>query len=124
MTCSASYRNVSCNEAYELSSQADTTYLDVRTPEEFSAGHPDIKTAVNIPVMLKNAVGMMSPNPEFINQVQAAFPEKSVPLCIGCASGKRSLIAIDSLSQAGYTVLMNVEGGFAAWAGANLPICK
>lgn len=56
------------------------------------------------------------PGPQF----EAAFPDKSAALVVGCLSGKRSLAACDILSGAGYTSLKNVEGGYqgaccAAW---------
>lgn len=66
----------------------------------------------------------MTPNPEFIEQVKAAFPDKAEALVVGCQSGKRSTMAVEALSGAGYTKLTNVEGGFAAWSGAGLPVEK
>ena len=95
--------------------------MDVRTAEEFNAGHPP--GAVNVPVMFKSAVGM-SPNPDFVSQIKEQFPDKDVSLAVGCQSGKRSAIAADALAAAGYTDLVNVEGGFGAWLGAGLPVEK
>lgn len=116
------YDNCSCHEAHQLSSSGSHKYLDVRTPQEFEAGH--VEGAVNIPIMTTNAFGMMTPNPEFINQVQSTFPNKSEQIVIGCQSGKRSAMAAEALTDAGYDALMNVEGGFAAWVGAGLPVTK
>lgn len=45
-------------------------------------------------------------------QFEKAFPEKTAPIVVGCLSGKRSLMAADLLSAAGYTNLKNVEGGY------------
>lgn len=45
-------------------------------------------------------------------QVEAEFPDKSAPLCVGCQSGKRSEMASKMLAEAGYTQVTNVEGGF------------
>jgi len=116
------YDNCSCQEAHQLSSSGSHKYLDVRTPQEFQAGH--VEGAVNIPIMNTNAFGMMTPNPDFIAQVQSAFPDKSEQIVVGCQSGKRSAMAADALTDAGYSALMNVEGGFAAWIGAGLPVAQ
>lgn len=96
-------------------------YLDVRTPEEFSAGHSP--KAVNVPVMLKGAGGQMQPNLDFLAQAQAAFPDKSVPLVVGCKSGKRSAVAADMLVGAGHSgEVLNLAGGFDAWQASGLPV--
>ncbi|PSC70112.1 GPR1 FUN34 yaaH protein [Micractinium conductrix] len=117
----ASFGNVDVKGAAELVQSGASQYVDVRTPEEFQAGHAP--GAANVPVMLKQG-GAMTPNPEFVKQFEAAFPDKSAQLCVGCQSGKRSDIAAQMLSAAGYSALQNVEGGFAAWAGAGLPVTK
>lgn len=56
-------------------------------------------------------------------QFEAAFPDKSAPLVVGCLSGKRSLAACDILSGAGYTNLQNVEGGYQGGRRMLLPGC-
>ncbi len=89
------------------------TYVDVRTPEEFEAGHPP--GAVNVPIALAAAGGGgMAPNPEFLRAVSAAFP-KDAPLLLGCKSGGRSMRAAGELVAAGYTNLLELRTG---WDGA------
>jgi phage shock protein E len=76
---------------------ADVSYLgvkpaviiDVRTPEEFAAGHLD--GAVNIPYE-QIAKG--------INTIPSLT--KSSPILIYCRSGRRSAIAAQSLEQLGF----------------------
>ena len=94
---------------------AGTPYLDVRTPDEYAAGHP--AGAANAAVMLAG-----SPNPDFVAAAEACFPDKDADLLVGCQSGKRSLVAVDQLAQAGYTKLYNVEGGYLAWSANGLPV--
>ena len=53
---------------------------------------------------------ILPPLPQF----ERAFPDKAAPLCVGCQSGKRSMMAANVLAGAGYSALQNVEGG---WAG-------
>ncbi|KAK9096767.1 hypothetical protein Sjap_022264 [Stephania japonica] len=68
-------------------------YLDVRTPEEFSAGHA--VGAVNVPYMLKLVDGMAK-NSTFLEEVSNHFG-KDVEIIVGCKSGKRSLMAATDL---------------------------
>ncbi|KAL4435420.1 hypothetical protein ABPG77_006182 [Micractinium sp. CCAP 211/92] len=119
VACAAAYGNVDVKGASELMQGEGYAYADVRTAEEFGGGHAP--GACNVPVMLKGPAGM-SPNPEFVKQFEKAFPEKTAPIVVGCLSGKRSLMAAELLSAAGYTNLKNVEGGYQAWMGAGLPV--
>ena len=104
-------------------------YLDVRTPDEFTAGHPE--GATNVPVALLGPGGMM-PNPMFLQVVQRLYGPQT-KLVVGCASGGRSARACQMLGLAGFTTLVNVAGGFSGirnswgaveqqgWAGLGLP---
>src|SRR5262249_54974088 len=83
-------------------------YLDVRSVEEFTQGHPE--GAINIPIAFLRG-GSMAPNPDFVKVVQATLP-KEQPLVVGCQAGGRSAKACEMLSAAGYTTLANVDGGF------------
>jgi len=75
--------------------------LDVRTPEEFAAGH--LVNAVNIP----------------FEQVAAEFAKRGIakdtPVVLYCRSGRRSGIATDALVAAGYTKTYN-GGGYQTLA--------
>ncbi|KAK9165023.1 hypothetical protein Scep_000214 [Stephania cephalantha] len=92
-------------------------YLDVRTIEEFSAGHA--VGAVNVPYMLKVVDGMAK-NPNFLEEVSKHFG-KDTEIIVGCKSGKRSLMAATDLSAAGYTGITDIAGGFTAWTANGLP---
>jgi rhodanese-related sulfurtransferase len=107
------------------------TYLDVRSVPEFEAGHP--AGAINIPLMHFNPGVGMTPNQDFLDVVEANLP-KDAKLLIGCKSGGRSAHACELLSQAGYTDVANVRGGFGGamdnfgrlvepgWSMLNLPV--
>ena len=85
-------------------------YIDVRTEAEFANGHPE--GAVNIPVVfIDPATRQMNPNPEFVAVVAANFP-KDTALVIGCQAGARSQKAAELLEAAGYTKLVNMQGGY------------
>lgn len=88
------------------------TYVDVRTPEEFAAGHP--AGAVNVPVAFMQG-GTMVANPEFIEGMKQFGTDTK--LLMGCKSGGRSMRAAQMLEQTGYGTLANVTGGFLGGGG-------
>jgi rhodanese-related sulfurtransferase len=90
------------------------TYVDVRTPEEFAAGHPP--GAVNVPIALL-APGGMAPNADFMRAMTAAFP-KDAKIVVGCKSGGRSLRAAQLLLAEGFTSVLDQRAG---WDGARNP---
>jgi hydroxyacylglutathione hydrolase len=75
--------------------------LDVRREAEFEAGH--IEGADWHP----------------LDRFKAALPEiaKDAPVAVHCKGGYRSLIAVSLLERAGYHNVVDVAGGFDAWAG-------
>jgi rhodanese-related sulfurtransferase len=90
------------------------TYVDVRTTQEFEAGHPP--GAVNVPLLHAGAGGML-PNTDFLAVMSAAFP-RDARLVIGCKSGGRSLRAAQALLGAGFTNVLDQRAG---WDGARNP---
>ncbi len=50
--------------------------------------------------------------------------DHSRPVYLMCRSGNRAKQAADKLSNKGFTDIHVIEGGMAAWSGANLPIIK
>jgi rhodanese-related sulfurtransferase len=119
-------RQVTPGEAAQaLSVDPTAVYLDVRTAEEFDAGHPT--GARNVPVFLFDTGGRPRPNPAFVGVVQRHLAP-GTPLLVGCRSGVRSQRACELLAEAGYTDLANVRGGFGGsddtpgWAESGLPV--
>ncbi len=88
----------------------------MRTPEEFAAGHPP--GALNVPFVLNDA------NPGFLPAAAKVINKSDCHLLIGCKSGQRSAQASKALADAGYTHVLDVQGGWNAWAAANLPAQK
>ena len=64
--------------------------LDVRSEAEYSVGHTE--NAVNLPW-----------GQDFVAEVEERFPDRETPLILACSTGKRSYMARDALSYAGYT---------------------
>ncbi len=90
------------------------TYVDVRTVEEFDAGHPP--GAFNVPIAHVGPGGMAT-NPDFLRAMAAAFP-KDARLVVGCKAGGRSLRAATELLAAGFTSVVDMRPG---WDGARSP---
>ena len=76
-----------------------TTILDVRTVNEWTAGHID--GSMNIP---------LNQLPKWIDTLPAAGR-----LVVHCQGGYRSMIAVSLLERAGRTNVIDLIGGYAAW---------
>lgn len=83
-------------------SKKSTQLVDVRTPQEYEAGH--IPGALNIDV--KSA--------DFDTQV--AKLNKKKPVAVYCRSGVRSRIAASKMAGMGFTVY-NLDKGINGWNG-------
>ena len=86
-------------------------YVDVRTVEEFEAGHP--AGASNVPLMHLGAPGIVA-NAGFLQTMSAHFP-KDAPVIVGCKAGRRSQQGARALVGAGFTSVFDQGAG---WDGA------
>ena len=77
--------------------------LDVRTQEEFAAGH--IPGAVLLPVDLIEAKS---------EEVAKVLPDKDAEILVYCRSGKRAHRASQALADMGYTNIEHI-GGIMDW---------
>lgn len=75
--------------------------LDVRTPQEYGAGH--IPGSKNVPLQNIDKVGAIAEN-------------KDTPLFVYCHSGFRSSQAVDALQDMGFSSVKNL-GGIAIYSG-------
>ena len=80
--------------------------IDVRTAEEYAMGH--ITGAVNIP----------------FDEVADRIGEIEAPhgVALYCMVGPRARKGEAALLGAGYTAVLHLEGGLAAWQEAGLPV--
>ncbi len=80
--------------------------IDVRTREEYASGH--IPGALNIP----------------FDQVAERISEIDAPhgVALYCMIGPRARKGEAALLGAGYTSVLHIEGGLAAWKAAGLPV--
>ena len=88
--------------------ETDVVTLDVRTADEFMAGH--INGAINIDVEGDTF------------DAEIANLDKSKTYAVYCQSGRRSLIAVDKMANAGFGSLFNLENGIADWNTKGLPV--
>ena len=92
---------ISCNSVAELINSQDINLIDVRTPDEFQSGH--IVGAQNI--------DFYDPNfQKKINQL-----DKSIPIVLYCRSGKRSARCAAKISDDGFKIIYDLEGGIVEW---------
>lgn len=120
-------------EAHEaMSKDASRVFVDVRTEQEYDAGHP--AGAVNVPwATLDPGTGQMAPNPAFVPTMKQVAPAGAT-IYASCQSGVRSMNACKALEAAGWTRLVNVSSGFGGkrdptgrvvvpgWRDAGLPV--
>ncbi len=103
---------ISPQQLAELCRNGKIELLDVRTPIEFQELH--IAEAQNIPLDQLDAAAVMRSKSSPHNQ----------PLYIICRAGGRGRQACEKFIGAGYTNVVNVEGGTLAWAQSGLPVVR
>ncbi|PQA79370.1 rhodanese-like domain-containing protein [Rhodoferax sp. TS-BS-61-7] len=79
-----------------LTAQAKDVIIDVRTPQEFAAGH--VEGAINIE------------HGNIAQQIAKAGVTKDDKVMLYCQSGRRSGIALDTLKGLGFSKAENVGG--------------
>lgn len=89
---------------------ADLVVLDVRTPEEFAAGH--VPGAVNIP------------HDQLPNRIAEITNAKNKDVVVYCRSGKRAAMAQDTLAAHGFKRVLHLEGDILKWQEEKRPVEK
>lgn len=103
-------KRASILEATQLINRAKTTILDVRTPDEFAAGH--LRDAKNIPLAdLGSRIGELD-------------KQKTKAVVVVCKQGTRADKAVKMLQKAGFDDVISLDGGLTAWTAAGLPTVK
>ena len=100
-------RSVGDIEEIIASPPAGLVILDIRTPEEFAAGH--IAGAINIDY--------------YANDFEAQLGELDlqVPYVMYCNSGNRSSNALPVMDSLGFSEVYELDGGIQAWFAEGLP---
>ena len=84
--------------------------LDVRTPDEYAAGH------------LENAVLIDYRAPDFKDKLNKL--DKTAKYLIYCRTGKRSAASLAIMQELGFSDARDIDGGITAWAAAGYPVVK
>ena len=97
-------REVSAADVQAMQARGEpVTFVDVREPAEWAAGHLPGATHV--------------PRGRLESDAGASVP-RDAPVVVYCAAGGRSALAADTLQQMGYTNVTSLAGGITAWADA------
>lgn len=97
---SDSIKTVDAAQFAEIIKSDSVVLVDVRTAEEYAAGH--IPNAKNVDVLKS----------DFKDRVETLSKNKEI--AVYCRSGKRSLMAANTLAKMGYKVI-NLRGGWKEW---------
>ena len=97
---SDSIKTVDAAQSAEIIKSDSVVLVDVRTAEEYAAGH--IPNAKNVDVLKS----------DFKDRVETLSKNKEI--AVYCRSGKRSLMAANTLAKIGYKVI-NLRGGWKEW---------
>jgi len=111
--CSSSneaIKKVNPVEFSEVIAQPGVIILDVRTPEEFNAGH--IENAININVADSN----------FSSEVSKL--DKDATVAVYCRSANRSGVATKEMAELGFTDMYDMQGGIIDWEAAGGPVVQ
>lgn len=108
---SSEFETISCERLAELyQNNGSIELIDVRTPVEFREVHS--VHARNVPLDSLDPQAVMT----------ARNGTAGNPLYVICRSGNRSGKACEVFVKAGFTNVVNVEGGTSAWDKAGLPV--
>ena len=91
-----------------LSNGTAPVILDVRSADEYNAGH--VPGAVNIP------------HDEVKARASELAVEPGEEIVIHCQSGRRAALAQADLENMGFTNIRPLEGHWAGWTEAGLPV--
>ena len=95
VVCIGFFRRKSVEKYFKLPAQ-DVLVLDVRTKQEFDAGH--FSTAINIP------------HDQIAARIKELEPYKHKQIVVYCHSGNRSAMALSVLKQNGFPKVVNAGG--------------
>jgi rhodanese-related sulfurtransferase len=100
---------ISPQDAVRLMNQG-AAVLDVRSAEDFAAGH--LSTARHAPL------------DKLTEAAEGIKRFKDRPVLVYCERGARSNSATAKLAVLGFSKVFNLRGGVAAWRTDNLPLVK
>ena len=97
-------------QAVQLINRRDAVVIDVRDAAGYKAGH--ISNARHIP------------EGELDGRMKELEKVKTKPIIVSCARGNRSAAVASKLRKLGFSEVLSLRGGIAAWQQASLPLEK
>ncbi len=104
----AQYTDISVQQAKEMIDKGDVFILDVRTQEEYNAGHIRNSTLIPVQDLSKR-----------LNEVP-----RDRDTIVYCKTGGRSTAASEILANSGFIRIYNMKGGITEWTKAGYEIVK
>ena len=87
----------------------DVIIVDVRTPEEYEAGH--LMDSLLLPL---DTIG---------SKASRVIPDKDKKIYVYCRSGNRSARAVSQLQDLGYKDVHSMDGGMISWQNSGFESC-
>ena len=109
IACSGSDTGAQGQGAATATATDDVVYVDVRTPQEYNAGH--VEGAINIPY------------DQMADRWQELEEYRDQPMVVYCRTGRRSGIALSVLRQHGFDEATN-GGGLSGLAKKGVPTTR
>lgn len=102
--------HVDAKGAAALLGAGGVVVLDIRTPQEFAAGH------------IRGARLVDFKAADFAEQL--AKLDRKQKYLVHCASGRRSSQSLATFQELGFPRVVHLDGGFNSWAAAGNPVEK
>lgn len=100
--------HINAQQAQKLIANKKVVVLDIRTPEEFAAGHIAGATNINFRAAdFEKAIAALDKNQTYV---------------LHCASGNRSTQSLPTFSKLEFKSVCHLDGGIKAWQKAKLPV--
>ena len=91
-----------------IANDGEVIVLDIRTPEEYSAG------------VIEGAINIDFYDADFSDQLDAL--DKDAHYVVYCRSGNRTGQAMGTFANLGFAEVTEVDGGIVNWYGSGLPV--
>lgn len=107
------YTDISVEQAKEMIDRGEVFILDVRTPEEYAAGHINGSTLLAVQDI---------PAQELDNRLKELPKDRKI--LVYCRTGHRSTQASKILVENGFAEVYNMQGGITEWIKAGYETVK
>jgi thioredoxin len=101
-------KNVDASQFQKLVQSGEGVILDVRTPQEFSRGHIEGATLINVA------------DPSFVSKVNLL--QKDKPVYVYCLTGSRSNAAANYMVKNGFAKVYELQYGIMDWTRHGFPL--